>query len=225
MKDLKFLLVTSSFNELGVSLYSMLNEIGTCKSLDSRDNNAIINTIIQSEIDVVFLDVVYLGNMEVHRIFNLIENITGKACIYIQKNSYKEFENLSNLFSAQKYGCIDYNVLRIDLISLIIDALNTFNNNKLLRKEKCYDFIYIVWEDLNIKKVEIKSIKEILKKDKATFLICNERFNNKRVINITFELLYKLLNNNFVKSRFKIINKDWLNKNIIKDVLFLKNSA
>jgi hypothetical protein len=225
MKHLKFLLITNNFNENGISLCNKLNDIGSVEVLNSHDNNKIITAIISSEIDVVFLDIDYLGSHEALRINNFIENITGKVCIFIKNNPNESVGEYKNYPSIYKYGLIDYTILKLDLFSLIIDCLNKFNKNKLLRKEKCYDFIYIVWEDLSIKKIEINAIKEIFKYDKATYLLCDEKITKERIINISFEMLYKLLNKNFEKSRFKIINKQWQNNNIKNQDFFIRNSA
>lgn len=224
MKDLKFLLVTNDFNELGISFCKQLDTIGVTKTLNTYENSKIINAIVRFEIDVVFLDVDYLGKNNASRIYHLIANITGKVCIYIEK---EELENLDNYKSIMfsEFGLIEYNILKIELISLIIDSLNNFNNNKLIRREKCYNFIYIVWEDLDIKKVEIQSIKEIFKKGNAVYMLCNDSKVTKRIINLSFEKLYKLLNKNFVKSRFKITNQDWIKNNNEREVLFLRKSA
>ena len=223
MKDLKFLLITNIFNELGISLCNQLNNIGFAKIFETHKKTKIINVIVNSGIDVVFLDVDYLGSEEAFRIYRLIENITGKACFYVGDIDV-EFKKMNSSLLT-KYGYIEYSISKIDLLSLIIDSLNLFNNNKLIRKEKCYDFIYFVWEDLKIKKVQIKSIKVILKKEKSIFLFCNEKYAEKRVINVSFEMLYKLLNKNFEKTRFKIINKELLKTNNQNNVFFSRNSA
>lgn len=225
MKDLKFLLVTNNFNELTVSFCNQLTNIGFVKTLESQANNKIINAIVQSEIDVVFLDVDYLGSVKASKIYHLIENITGKVCFYVDNENKNKPNNSDNFVLLSNYGYIDYNILKIDLLSLIIDSINKFNHNTLLRKEKCYDFIYTVWEDLSVKKVQIESIQEILKKEKATYVLCKDEKFEKRIINISFEMLYKLLNKNFEKSRFKITNKDWLNNSDQKTDFFLRNSA
>lgn len=222
MKDLKFLLITNNFNELAVSFCSHLNEIGTTKILVAYENTKIINAIIRSDIDVVFLDVNYLGSDEASRIYNLIENIIGKVCIYVEN---KDTQNTETTILFSKYGNIDYEIVKIDLFLLIIEALNLFNNNTLLRKEKCYDFIYIVCEDIEFKRIDIKFIREIFKEEKAIYMFCKNEYTAKRIINISFEMLYKLLNKNFEKSRFKITNKNWLPVNAQNDLFFMRNSA
>lgn len=225
MKDLKFLLVTNNLNKLSLSFCNKLNDIGLVRTLQSKENNKIINAIIHSKIDVIFLDVAFLGKNETARIHHLIENITGKTCFQIESYVAVEEKITNNYTTIGTFNQIDFTILKIDLLSLIIESLNRFNNNKLLRKEKCYDFIYIVWEDLSIKKVEIKSIIEISKNEKATYLFCIDKKVENRIINISFEMLYKLLNKNFEKSRFKITNKDWLKNNTQKSDFFLRNSA
>lgn len=223
MKNLNILLVSDDNNNF---LYNNLKNIGlTNINTTNVDGKKVVNKIINSNFDIVFLDINYLGYHKAIKTYNSIETITGKVCIYIKPEIDKfEDEEYLKLISESKYGYIEYNCIKIDLLTLIINSLNKFNKNIQLRNEKYYDFIYIILGDLQIKKIKLDAIKEIIKFEKSTYIVYHKYDYTKRIINITFEKIYSLLNNDFEKQPDKIINKNWMH-NTKLDTITLSKSA
>lgn len=209
MEELKIVLV-SNHDLNSTTLLTNLYELSFENISMQEESGNIMTVLKKNDFDFIFLNVDFLGFSRALKIAKEIEQYIGKPYLLIgskailNKNASK-FETFKNNLS----NFISFDISKFDLLNEIIEELNNFNSNLELKNLKCYDFLYVVTDEIEIKKVETESIAEVFKDSSGVYLKVEEdTVRIIKAINMTFFSLFKSLSKNFAKSGdYKIINK------------------
>lgn len=212
MEDLRVIILSNNDYQSS-GLVKDLLELSLNNISIKDDSKNLFKSLSKNDFDFIFLDVDFLGFKKTFELAQDIELYIGKPYLMIssrkgfQKNKEK-YENVKSEIG----NYITFGIKKFNLLCEMINELNIFNNNSRIKKLRHYDFLYMVTDKVQIKKIEISSIIEVLKEDtdfrvKIEFVdtVC---FKNLKIINMSYVSLTKYLSKDFVKvSEDRIVNK------------------
>jgi hypothetical protein len=206
MGELKIVILSKNDNQCS-KLIENLHELSLNNILVTRNPDYLNNY----ELDFIFLDVAFLGSEQTISLVKDIEVYIGKPYLIINsEENLKKNRSEFQYFKKTTPNYITTDITKLDLLNEIIDALNKFNNNRKIKDLKCYDFLYLVTDKIEIKKIEMDSILEIFNDNDSVYIYM--KFNNDnlmiKIINMNFSSLFKSLTKDFIKiDENNIINK------------------